>query len=239
MVDGPAFTPPFIGSAAMDAIPFDDLVAAIDTHAVVRSRWAYSDAGEGGRALAEAVTRLRGSGGVEAACRYGYFIARVREDDIVELSAGSNRCFPFRFPRESGGERRSVADYLANDDVAAAFCVTLGRRATDYLASVRAAGDSSAYLRAHGLLAGLAEAAAELAHRRLALWLSGRGAASAGKRYSFGFPGCPGVESNADLLALLSAGEIGLRTTSGQQLDPEFSVTAVLVPRAAARYIDA
>ena len=153
--------------------------------------------------------------------------------------SGSSRWFAFRFPREPGGERRSVADYWADDDVAAAFCVTLGSGATDYLATVRAAGDSSAYLRAHGLLAGLAEAAAELVHRRLALWLAGRGAASAGKRYSFGFPGCPGVEFNADLLELLSAGEIGLRTTAGHQLDPEFSVTAVLVPRAVARYIDA
>lgn len=239
LVEGPAFTPPFIGSDAMDTIPFEDLVAALDEGAVVRSRWGYSDAVEGGKALADAVSSLRVSGGLAAECRYGYFRARKRGDDIVELSTASSRCFAFRFPRESGGERRSVADFYADDDMAAAFCVTLGRQATAYLATVREIRDSSAYLRAHGLLAGLAEAAAEMAHRRLALWLSLRGAASAGKRYSFGFPGCPGVECNADLLELLSAGEIGLRTTSGHQLDPEFSVTAVLVPRAAARYIDA
>ncbi len=223
----------------MDSLGFEKLVAALDVYAVVRSRWGYADEAEGQAALDEAVASLRLAGGVEAACRYGYFRTTKPDSEIVEFHDEAARSVPFRFPREASDERRSVADFYADEDMAAAFCVTLGRKATAYLADLRATGDSSAYLRAHGLLAGLAEAAAELAHNRISLELSGRGAVSKGKRYSFGFPGCPGVEANAPLLNLLGGAQIGLRTTEGHQLDPEFSVTAIVIQRAEARYIRA
>jgi len=238
-VEGPAFVPPFTGSAEMAPVPFDRLVDAVDVHAVVRSRWGYKDEAEGRAALGEAVASLRDWGGVQASCRYGFYRTRKTGPESVEFRDGSGTAVSFRFPREAGEDGRSVADYYADDDAAAAFCVTLGRRASDYLAGLKASGDSAAYLRGHGLLAGLAEAAAELAHRHIARELTGRGASPEGKRYSFGFPGCPGVEWNAALLGLLAADGIGLRTTSGHQLDPEFSVTAIIVQRAAARYIRA
>lgn len=53
---------------------------------------------------------------------------------------------------------------------------------------------------------------------------------------SFGFPGCPGLESQGDLLDLLGADRIGLGVTEGHQLTPEFSVTAFVVPRSDAEY---
>lgn len=239
LVEGPAFIPSFLGSAAMDSHGFEKLLAALDVNAVVRSRWGYADKAEGQSALDEAVAALRLAGGVEATCRYGYFRTTKPEPEVIEFHTSAAHSVPFRFPREATGEQRSIADFYADDDMAAAFCVTLGRRATDYLAGLKAARDSSAYLRAHGLLAGLAEAAAEITHNRISLELSGRGAASSGKRYSFGFPGCPGVEANAPLLDLLGGAQIGLRTTEGHQLDPEFSVTALVIQRAQARYLRA
>jgi len=239
IVEGPAFIPSFLGSTAMDSLGFEKLVAALDVNAVVRSRWGYADKAEGQAALDEAVASLRLAGGVEAACRYGYFRTTKPDNETIEFHTGVAHSIPFGFPRESSGELRSIADFYADDDMAAAFCVTLGRKATEYLAGLRATRDSSAYLRAHGLLAGLAEAAAELTHNHISLELSGRGAASKGKRYSFGFPGCPGVESNTPLLDLLGAAALGLRTTEGHQLDPEFSVTAIVIQRAEARYIRA
>lgn len=239
IVEGPAFIPSFLGSTAMDSLGFEKLVAALDVNAVVRSRWGYADKAEGQAALDEAVASLRLAGGVEAACRYGYFRTTKPDSETIEFHTGVAHSIPFGFPRESSGELRSIADFYADDDMAAAFCVTLGRKATEYLAGLRATRDSSAYLRAHGLLAGLAEAAAELTHNHISLELSGRGAASKGKRYSFGFPGCPGVESNTPLLDLLGAAALGLRTTEGHQLDPEFSVTAIVIQRAEARYIRA
>jgi 5-methyltetrahydrofolate--homocysteine methyltransferase len=223
----------------MEPMALDELLAALDRRAVIRSRWAYADEAEGSAALEEAIRAVRAAGGVEAACRYGFFKARRLGDDIVAFSDGAGAAASFRFPRERADAHRSVADFFAPEDAGAAFCVTLGRAAVDYLAASRASGDSSAYLRAHGLLAGLAEAAAELAHGRLAQELAGRGASPKGKRYSFGFPGCPGVEANPPLLALLGAAAIGLRATEGYQLEPEFSVTAIVVQRSAAVYISA
>lgn len=58
-----------------------------------------------------------------------------------------------------------------------------------------------------------------------------------GKRFSFGFPACPGVEYNAALLELLEAGRIELSVNEGHMLTPEFSVTAIIIPRAEARYL--
>jgi len=239
LVEGPAFIPSFLGSAALDNLGFEKLLAAMDINAVVRSRWGYADEAEGQAALDEAVAALRMAGGVEASCRHGYFRTTKPDNETVAYHAGATHTVSFRFPREATGEHRSIADFYADDDMAAAFCVTLGRKATEYLSGLRATRDSSAYLRAHGLLAGLAEAAAELTHNLISLELSGRGAASKGKRYSFGFPGCPGVESNTPLLDLLGAEALGLRTTEGHQLDPEFSVTAIVIQRAEARYIRA
>ena len=65
------------------------------------------------------------------------------------------------------------------------------------------------------------------------------GAESAGKRYSFGFPACPGLECQAPLLELLGAGRIGISATSGHQLDPEHSVTAFIIAREDAAYFGA
>ncbi len=240
-VAGPAFVPPFLGSARLADASLDELLGALDERTVYRARWGYEGEEDGKAALAEAVARLRAddaigrAGGLRAACRYGFFKA-AKEGDAVVLSDSSGRRARLAFPRQAGGERLSIADYYADDDAAAAFCVTLGRDAADYLRRARGSGDSSAYLRAHGLLAGLAEAAAALAHERLAAELRGRGAPASGRRYSFGYPACPGVEHNGPLLGLLGAEDIGLSVTEGHQLDPEFSVTALLVPRAEAKY---
>lgn len=236
LIEGPAFIPPFLGSARLGDLGLRELLAELDGRTVHRARWGYADDEAGKAALDEAIRCLREAGDVAAACRYGFFRV-LREGDAVLLSDAAGRTERFGFPRQANGSRLSVADFYALEDVAAAFAVTLGREATDYLGRVKASNDSAAYLRAHGLLAGLAEAAAALAHERIATELLGRGAAVKGKRYSFGFPGCPGVEGNGPLLELLSASEIGLSVTDGHQLDPEFSVTALIIPRVAARYL--
>jgi len=65
------------------------------------------------------------------------------------------------------------------------------------------------------------------------------GSGCAGRRYSFGFPACPGVEHQGTLLALLGADRIGLSLTAGFQLRPEHSVTAFVVARPDAEYFSA
>lgn len=57
-----------------------------------------------------------------------------------------------------------------------------------------------------------------------------------GARYSFGFPACPGLEDQAQLLAPVSAPAVGIRLGEEAQLDPEQSISALVLHHPRARY---
>jgi len=49
-----------------------------------------------------------------------------------------------------------------------------------------------------------------------------------GSRYSFGYPACPNLADQRQLLDLLGAAEIGLALSEEDQLDPEQSTSAIV-----------
>ena len=57
-----------------------------------------------------------------------------------------------------------------------------------------------------------------------------------GSRYSFGYPACPNLADQQQLLDLLGATEIGLQLTEEDQLDPEQSTSAIVVHHPQAKY---
>ena len=57
-----------------------------------------------------------------------------------------------------------------------------------------------------------------------------------GSRYSFGYPACPNLADQKQLLALLKADEIGVTLTDEDQLDPEQSTSAIIVHHEEAKY---
>ena len=57
-----------------------------------------------------------------------------------------------------------------------------------------------------------------------------------GSRYSFGYPACPNLADQAQLLKLLDAQAIGLELTDEDQLDPEQSTSAIVVHHPQAKY---
>jgi 5-methyltetrahydrofolate--homocysteine methyltransferase len=217
----------------------DALLARLDKPTLAQARLGYTRAERDGayELLDSALVALRERGGIRATCLCSWFKAGKLGGDRLELRDEARGATGlFAFPREQSGQRRSVYDYYEDDGWAPAFCLTLGQEASVWLKSLRLGGDSGLYLAAHALLAGLAEAAAVLAHADIAGELSLRGLDSPGKRYSFGYPACPGVEANAPLLSLLGASAIGLYANAEHQLVPEFSVSAIVVPNNAARY---
>ncbi len=242
------------GACPAGELGYGELLSAMDAEALLRGRWRYpaSDLAEGRAALREAVADLTAAGGVRARYLAAACGVTKPDADTVGLTVLGG-AFPvsFSFPRETGGGRRSVADWFHEGGQATALCVTLGEPAAAYLRSVRASGSADRYLRAHGLLAALAEAAAVLVHRLAAggsaaetggagsVGAMTRARQAAGRRYSFGFPGCPGAEANGRLLDLLGAASIGLRCGPGGQLEPEFSVTALVCADPRAEYLDA
>lgn len=237
-LQNPAFSAPYWGGRLLPGYSLDRLLAELDRPALLKSRWKYSSVTDpqAQADLQAAVDELCAFGLPGSKALGGFFSTLKNSDNSLLLTnpeSGQTGRLPF--PRRG----RSLTDYYADADVAALLAVTLGSEAVKYLRAIHARGSSDAYLRAHGLLAGLAEAAVGLYHKDLVAVIKEPAGLPAGKRYSFGFPGCPGVEYNPVLLALLDSGRIGLSTTSTYQLSPEFSVTALLIPRSGLSYFEA
>ena len=57
-----------------------------------------------------------------------------------------------------------------------------------------------------------------------------------GSRYSFGYPACPNLANQKQLLALLNAEEIGITLSEEDQLDPEQSTSAIVLHHPQAKY---
>ncbi|MDE2512845.1 MAG: methionine synthase, partial [Alphaproteobacteria bacterium] len=103
------------------------------------------------------------------------------------------------------------------------------------------------YLYLHGLSVEMAEALAEYLHQRIRAEM-GFAAEEArdvegllrqeyrGSRYSFGYPACPDLAQQRQLLTLLRAQEIGVSLTDEDQLDPEQSTSAIVVLHPQAKY---
>ena len=93
----------------------------------------------------------------------------------------------------------------------------------------------------------MAEALAEYTHKRIRADL-GFGAEDdrdmdkmlkqgyRGSRYSFGYPACPNLADQKQLLALLRAEEIGIALSEEDQLDPEQSTSAIVLHHPQAKY---
>ena len=103
------------------------------------------------------------------------------------------------------------------------------------------------YLYLHGLSVEMAEAMAEYLHKRIRAELGFDGDEARdieallqkgyrGSRYSFGYPACPNLTDQRQLLALLNAEEIGVSLTDEDQLDPEQSTSAIVVTHPQAKY---
>ena len=61
-------------------------------------------------------------------------------------------------------------------------------------------------------------------------------AAYRGKRYSFGYPACPDLSLQRRLFDLLRPEDIGITLTEGFMMEPEASVSAVVLHHPDARY---
>lgn len=255
----PAYQPPFLGAAEPRDIPFRELLARLSRPTLFSARWGYSRV-DFGKAEAELAGLLAEAESL-ASPRfvYGYFPVKALAETSLLVggatvpAAGTSTAqsaalaaaapsapLELAFPREHGGARRTLAAYFCpQGDYLAFFAATagpgLGRRAR----MLKDEGKLEAYWHLHGLGSALAEAAAQYAHDWISAEILASGAESAGKRYSFGFPACPGLECQAPLLELLGAGRIGISATSGHQLDPEHSVTAFIIAREDAAYFGA
>jgi 5-methyltetrahydrofolate--homocysteine methyltransferase len=57
-----------------------------------------------------------------------------------------------------------------------------------------------------------------------------------GSRFSFGYPACPRLEDQAQLLSLLGADRLGITLSEEFQLEPEQSTSAIVCHHPSAKY---
>ena len=173
---------------------------------------------------------------------------------ILFAEDGVRKLARFELPRAGDGERKCIADYLRDvadgaqaRDVVAMQVVTVGQRASDVAREWFADDRYQDYVFLHGLGVEMAEALAEYVHKRIRaeLDIAGDDARDRealfrqgyrGSRYSFGYPACPNLEDQTQLLALLGAERIGVRLSEEFQLHPEQSTSAIVLHHPAARY---
>ncbi len=246
--------PPFWGPRVLSSIPLSEVFPYLDKDELFRLSWGAKNAhgeewdklrGEFEERLSRMQSRAQREDWLRPQAVYGYFPCNSDGDTLLiygmknDLELGEVIA-RFKFPRQEGLERLSVADYFAPRDarllvdVAALQVVTVGHGATERFDALQASGDYSEAYYTHGLAVQTTEATAEWLHRWVRKEL---GIGDRGKRYSWGYGACPDLEDHAQVYKLLPAEQaLGMSLTPAFQLVPEQSTAAIVVHHPAARY---
>ncbi len=260
--DNEIFTPPFLGSRVVKGIALDDIAGYINETALFRNQWQFRpEPGESDDAfkarirpkLREQLASAKASGILVPQVVYGYFPANADGNDIViwKDEDRTSELTRFSYPRQSEPPHLCIADFFATDrpDYAAFHIVTMGEAISERAAELFAANEYAEYLLVHGLGVEMAEALAELWHRRIREELGFAhedGPSLAGLfrqqyrsgRYSWGYPACPDLEDNAKVAELLGADRIGVTCSeeTSWQYQPEQTTSAIICHHPQAKY---
>jgi 5-methyltetrahydrofolate--homocysteine methyltransferase len=186
---------------------------------------------------------------------YGFWRAVSEGDDLVLLDeSGTDSIARFPLPRQAKVDGLCIADFVCDassgqSDIVGLQVVTVGNRTSEAERELFLANRYRDYLYLHGLGVELTEAMAEYVHARIRTEL-GFGHQDdrdmgkmirhgyRGARYSFGYPACPNLEDQAQLLDLLGAVRIGVTIGDEAQLHPEQSTSALVLHHPQARYFN-
>src|SRR5690606_32852174 len=163
---------------------------------------------------------------------YGYWKAAAEADDLILFEPdGTTEAARFRLPRQAKAPKgeavgQCITDFIRDvdageRDVIGLQVVTMGQRASEVARDWFAGDRYQDYLYLHGLSVEMTEALAEYVHKRIRAELGFAAEDDRdiermlqqgyrGGRYSFGYPACPNLEDQDQLLRLLDAGQIGV-----------------------------
>ena len=263
--DNPLFAPPFVGSRVVRGVAIDRIAGYVNETALFRNQWGYRpEKGEGDAAFKERIRPVLRTQLAEATAAgilvpqvvYGYFAANAEGDDVViwKDASRTSEWLRFSFPRQPEPPFLCIADFVRSvasgeEDHVAFHIVTMGAAVSERAAELFAADRYGDYLLLHGLGVEMAEALAELWHRRIREeWgfadedgptLSGLFRQQyRGGRYSWGYPACPDLEDNVKVWELLGGDRIGLEVSeeTGYQFQPEQTTSAIILHHPRAKY---
>jgi len=268
-IDNPLFVPPFVGSKVVKGISLDEIAEYLNETELFRLQWGFrpdKDLGEDDAAFRERMRPLlreqlegaKAEGLLVPQVVYGYFAANSDGDDLVIWKDESRTAewLRFTFPRQQEPPFLCISDFYrpvgAGDDYAAFHIVSMGAAVSERAQELFKADRYNDYVQLHGLGVEMAEALAELWHKRIREeWgfadedgptLGGLFRQQyRGGRYSWGYPACPDLEDNAKVAELLGAERIGVEVSeeSGWQYHPEQTTSAIIAHHPKAKYFNA
>jgi 5-methyltetrahydrofolate--homocysteine methyltransferase len=261
--DNPLYVPPFLVSRVAKSIPIDEISDYLNLTALFRNQWGYRPEGdEDDAAFKERVSAvLREQLGLAKEedllipqVVWGHFPAAADGHDLVIYTDDTHatEVTRFTFPRQREAPFLSISDFYRSvdspdRDYASFMLVTMGPRVSARCAELFAENRYGDYLMLHGLGVEMAEALAELWHRRIREELGYADEDGPtltglfrqqyrGGRYSWGYPACPDLTDNAKVADLLKAGRIGVSVSEGYQLHPEQTTDAIVCHHPRAKY---
>ena len=258
--------PPFFGSRVVKGIALNDYASMIDERALFLGQWGLKNQEYSKMVVEEGRPRLRAllndvqsNGWLNAAVTYGYFPCYSEGNDLVILhhegpKRGQERT-RFSFPRQSRDRRLCLADFFRSKDsgeidVVSFQIVTMGESVSEAINKLFAQNLYREYLELHGLSVQLTEALTEMWHARNRLELGYANEDSPefdeilnqgyrGSRYSFGYPACPDLSQQIELMQLLEPDKIGVSISEEFQLHPEQSTSSIVLHHPEAKYFNA
>jgi 5-methyltetrahydrofolate--homocysteine methyltransferase len=261
--DNPLFIPPFLGSRVAKGMGLDEITEFLNQTALFRNQWGFRpEEGEDDNAFKERVSAtLREQLSVAKEddllvpqVVWGHYPAASDGNDLVVFSDDTHdkEITRFHFPRQAEAPNLCVADFFRSvdspdRDYASFMLVTMGNRVSERAHQLFSENRYTDYLMLHGLGVEMAEALAEMWHKRIRAelgFVDEDGPTLTGLfrqkyrggRYSWGYPACPDLTDNAKVAALLESERIGVSVSEGFQLHPEQTTDAIICHHPKAKY---
>ncbi len=262
--DEPVVEPPFWGPRALAASP-KAVLPFLNERSLYQFQWGFRKQGrtledflgwakqELRPVLKRMLALTEADGILQPQAIYGYWKAAGQGNDLIVFAPdGQTEVARFSLPRQPREDGECIADFFrdvddAERDVIGLQVVTVGQQASDVARAWFDDNRYQDYLYLHGLSVEMAEAMAEYVHKRIRAELGFAGEddrdmekmlaqSYRGSRYSFGYPACPKLEDQQQLLQLLDAERIGVSLSDEWQLHPEQSTSAIVVLNHRAKY---
>jgi 5-methyltetrahydrofolate--homocysteine methyltransferase len=245
--------PPFYGNKMLE-IPSQDLFALLSHKVLFEARWGFKKGNltesqykriieeQARPALNKFIEEDRKESIFKAKAVYGYFRCMARGNKIKLFDDAEITIAEFDFPRQKNKPGLCLADFISEEqtDLIAFWAVTLGEKIIEEGNKRFSEDQFCDYHLLHGLGAELADCGAVYLHRQMHRELFPEETLTQGKlkgcRYSFGYPACPDLSSQKELLRILDAKKIGIKLSESFQMIPELSVSGFILLNPFARY---
>ncbi len=255
-------TPPFTGTRVVKGISLEDIAGYVNETALFRNQWQFRPEGVEDDVqfkdrirpiFREVLATARAEHLLTPQVVYGFLPVNADGNDLIVWADDDRASEQARlsFPRQSEDPHLCIADFFRSDvpDWAAFHIVTMGPTVSEKAQELFHGNEYQQYLFTHGIGVEMAEALAELWHRRIREeWgfadedgpsLTGLFRQQyRGGRYSWGYPACPDLEDNAVVAGLLGADRIGVECSeeTAWQYQPEQTTSAIICHHPQAKY---